>query len=494
MTTAELGVYSQGFAVFRQMMAAVPASARVPVFMNAASEVASYVAKGLNRVVAADELHDIATAHGIDDTDAVQMIIARAFDRIEEPEQVPDDIGEEQGVNGHDKKPAIRQPIFRYAPRPFTEIPARQWLHAKHYVRKHVVMTVAPGGFGKSSLLLCNALEMVTGRGLIGPAPIERVRCCYWNAEEPEIDEIERRIAALCLTHKIDPETLRGELFLGPKISQDDWRFASVDRRGNIIRNEQLIKLISEYVIDNAIGCLMLDPMVQFHHLPEIDTGCMEYLIKDVMQPIAIYTNACIEFSHHTRKSGQGFNGEITADDGRGAGAAVAASRSVRVLNRMSREEAQKAKIGDETRKLFLRVSRDKTNMAPPTKAKWIRLVSVDIGNGDHVQAADTWKYPQPFDDVAVEDMHFMRDVVRKQSYRTSARSPDWVGYPLMQHLGLSDNTADRSKVSAILRTWFETGVLATETRKDEARREKEFVIPGSWKDEEAEALQPQLF
>jgi hypothetical protein len=493
-TTADLGQYATGFTEFRKLLSAVPQESRPQIFQNAAVEAASYVSKGLNRAIAADELNDIAQEYGLDDVDFVQLIISDAFAKVQDPDRVPDEI-EEPKVNGHDKKaPSIIQPLFRYEPRPFNELAPRKWLHAKHYVRRHVVMTVAPGGYGKSSLLLVNAIEMVIGRGIIGPNPIERVRVCYWNAEEPETEEIYRRIAAICIAHSINPEDLRGELFLGPKISSDDWRFAGMDRYGKIIRNEALIKLIIEYVLDNQIGCLMLDPMVQFHKLPEIDTGCMEALVKDIMQPIAIATNACVELSHHTRKGSHGFNGEITADDGRGAGAAVAASRSARVLNRMTKEEAQTAKIDEEQRKLYLRVNRDKANMAPPTKAKWMRLVSVDIGNGDHVQAAAPWAFPQPFDDVSVETMHFMRAEVGKQSYRTTARSPDWVGYPLMQHLGLDrDNTADRSRTSQILKTWFETGVLAVETRKDEARRDKGFVIPGKWRDEEAEALQPSM-
>jgi AAA domain len=488
-SAADLGKFSLSFAEFRKLLAAVPQEARTSIFNEAATEAASYVSQGLDRALAADELADIAIAYGLDDPDEVTWIISQAFEQIERvPKPEPE-------TNGHDKhSPKVRQPLFPYEPQPFKDIAPRQWLHARHYVRRHVVMTVAPGGYGKSSLLLANAIEMVIGRGLIGPQPLERVRVCYWNAEEPEAEEIYRRIAALCLAHSINPEDLRGELFLGPKISTDEWRFARVDRYGKIIRNEDLIKLVTEYVADNHIACLMLDPMVQFHHLPEIDTMCMEYLVKDIMQPIAISTNCCIEFSHHTRKGGQGFNGEITADDGRGAGAAVAASRSARVLNRMSKEEAQSAKIDEEQRKLYLRVQRDKTNMAPPTKARWIRLTSVDIGNGDHVQAAIAWKFPQPFDDVTVEDIHFMREQVRRQSYLSSPRSPNWVGYALMEHLGFDkDNRGDRGRTSAILKMWFENGALAVETRKDEARRDKEFVIPGTWRDEEAEALQPSL-
>ena len=52
---------------------------RLTIFANAAAEVASYVAKGLDKVVAADELVDMAISCGLDNADAVQAAIADAF-------------------------------------------------------------------------------------------------------------------------------------------------------------------------------------------------------------------------------------------------------------------------------------------------------------------------------------------------------------------------------------------------------------------------------
>jgi hypothetical protein len=394
----------------------------------------------------------------------------------------------------------IPEPLFGYRARPFKQIPPRQWMHAKHYIRRHVVMTVAPGGYGKSSLLLLNAIELATGRGLIGPAPRERVRTAYWNAEEAEPEEIERRIAAICVAHHIDPQELEGWLFLGLKVSGDEFRFAGL-QDGKIAPNTALIDKITAFIIKHEIGVLILDPMVQFHRLEEINTAAMESLVKDVLQPIAYATNCCIELSHHTRKS-SGFagNAEITADDSRGAGAAINAARSVRVLNRMSKVEAETHGVKDENRRLHLRISRDKTNMAPPGKARWMLLASIDIGNetatlpADNVQAAMPWNYPKAFDGVTVETMHFMRAQVSKQSYRKDVRSPEWVGKPLLEHLGLNaDDKGARARVRAILDAWFGNGVLALEQRHDGNRHMREYVIPGNWKDMEAEALQPSF-
>jgi len=127
--------------------------------------------------------------------------------------------------------------LHAYAPRPFAQIPRRQWLHAGHYIRQQVVMTVAPGGYGKTTLLITNAVEMCTGLGLLGSAPPGgALRVAYWNAEDPE-DEVERRVAATCLRHNIDPEALRGQLFLGSRITGRR-RLASLDRAGNVAFDE----------------------------------------------------------------------------------------------------------------------------------------------------------------------------------------------------------------------------------------------------------------
>jgi hypothetical protein len=79
MSDDELGRFSEGFAMWRQILGAVAPDDRLKIFANAASEVAGYVAKGLDKVAAADELTDMAIGCGLDDTDAVQATIVEAF-------------------------------------------------------------------------------------------------------------------------------------------------------------------------------------------------------------------------------------------------------------------------------------------------------------------------------------------------------------------------------------------------------------------------------
>jgi hypothetical protein len=403
-----------------------------------------------------------------------------------------------------DEKPATSSlSLLRpYIARPFSQIPRRQWLHGGHYIRRQVVMTVAPGGYGKTSLIICNAIEMSTARGLIGPAPLAPLRVAYWNAEDDD-DEVERRIAAVCIRYGIDPNCLEKQLFLGSRITGSQ-RIAMLDRRGNVMFDQKLLAEVTKFIGDNRIDCAIFDPLIAFHKVPEGDNTSMEQVIKEGFEPIAIKTNSCVELSQHTRKSTQANHGELTADDSRGAGAIVNAARSVRILNRMSKEEAEMPQIEPEERRHYLRVGRDKTNLAPPGKASWVHLISMDLPNsdgmlpGDKVQAAEPWNYPQPFDGVTPDDMRWAREEVRRNPYRTAANSPAWFGYAVAKRLGIyigdpgmvrdQSEKGNRKRVTTIIKTWVDRGVLSKETREDGAqRKEFEFFIPGNWNEGETE-------
>jgi AAA domain len=87
---SDLGQFSEGFGSWRQILSTVPPDDRLRIFANAAADVATYVGKGLDKMVAADELADIAIACGLDDADAVQATIAEAFKNGRDPEPPQD--------------------------------------------------------------------------------------------------------------------------------------------------------------------------------------------------------------------------------------------------------------------------------------------------------------------------------------------------------------------------------------------------------------------
>jgi hypothetical protein len=121
------------------------------------------------------------------------------------------------GTQSRSGSNTIEAPNFRnIAPfvwRPPSEIPRRQWVYGNHLIRGFVSATIAPGGTGKSSMALLDAIAMATGRNLTGHQPHGRYRVLYWNGEDP-LEELERRIAAICLHYGICSADIGERLYI----------------------------------------------------------------------------------------------------------------------------------------------------------------------------------------------------------------------------------------------------------------------------------------
>ena len=217
---------------------------------------------------------------------------------------------------------------------------------------------------------------MASGRKLLGQAaPAGGLRVWYWNGEDP-LEEIERRVAAILLHYQVDPAEIAGRLFLN---SGRDCEIvvASATRAGTVVA-EPVVAAMTSTITANGIDVVILDPFVTTHAVVENDNGAVALVCKTFAR-IADETETAIELIHHVRKTG---GAEVTVEDGRGAGAMLSAVRSARVLNPMTKEEADKA--GVDKARSFFRVDNGKANMAPPPDAsEWFRLVPVALGNGD---------------------------------------------------------------------------------------------------------------
>jgi hypothetical protein len=469
---AELGRFAEGFASWRRVLAGVPPTARLTVFENAANDVAQYIAKGLDRVTASDELYDIAVTNNVaeGDDDVVQGVIARAFYDIE-AEHVLDDIPEvDHGTNGKgngkDSGPHAQAYVL---PDPAL-IPPRRWFYGKHYMAGVVTGTVAPGGFGKTSLSLFEALEM-TKLGL---------RVWYISGEDDR-DELDRRIAAYVQRHGLAPMQIAGSLFIDDKMSFP-LKIAKMGKGGAAV-NENELAAFEAAIIADRIDVVILDPFVSFHSIPENDTGGMDIVVKRLGE-IAMRRKCCIEISHHVRKPATGQT-EITVYDARGAGAIVNAVRSCRVLNQMNMVEAQQAKIDLDKRWSYIRVDPGKRNMAPPDKAHWRKLSGIKIANGDDVGVIERWEYPKVFAEVTPDDFDWVRGLVLAKDYRTDSRSEQWLGHEVARKFERKPiktsptlySEGDRKWLNLILKGW-EGKAFKREKRDDEHRHEREYYVP----------------
>jgi hypothetical protein len=119
--------------------------------------------------------------------------------------QAEEEINAEADARGREAPSgqALDRAIIRATPFSWidpVQIPKREWLYGRHLIRRFPSATIAPGGFGKSSLIVTEALAMVTGRPLLGDQPAGRLRVWQINLEDPE-DELQRRVAAAALHH-----------------------------------------------------------------------------------------------------------------------------------------------------------------------------------------------------------------------------------------------------------------------------------------------------
>ena len=277
-------------------------------------------------------------------------------------------------------------PFRRFDP---ATLPAREWLYGGHYQRGIVTATVGPGGGGKSSLNLVELIAICTGRPLLGEQPVMRCRAWYHNAED-DIDEIYRRIAAVCQHYEIDQDELEGWLFVTSGITMPIK--IAVTRAGAVQVDKATTAAIIRTITDNEIGVASFDPLVAHHAAIENATGDMDLVIREFAR-IANATDCAIEIVHHTRKPAPGQE-ELGIVDSRGAGAIINAVRSARVLNTMSKSEADGAGVDDVDRQLHFRIDRGKANMAPPTAARWYKFIGVELPNGDNVGVATHWVFP----------------------------------------------------------------------------------------------------
>jgi AAA domain len=111
-------------------------------------------------------------------------------------------------------------------------IPPRQWLHAGHYIRGYLSATFGPGGLGKTSLQLIEAVGMACGCDLLrGLRDLAKLRVSYWNLEDPK-DELDRRIAAILIIYEISPEEIGDRLFVNCDMALV---IAKADRDGAVV-------------------------------------------------------------------------------------------------------------------------------------------------------------------------------------------------------------------------------------------------------------------
>lgn len=352
-------------------------------------------------------------------------------------------------------------------------IPTRQFLYGNHYIRKFASVTVAPGGLGKSTLVLAECIAMATGRAILGIRPHGICKVVYFNAEDPK-DEIDRRVLAICQHHNIPQHELVGQLFTAS--GRDQELILSKGDAGDII--EPVFELMERFAEAEHIDVFAFDPLANMTEAPETNDAFRR--LGKRLSLMADRLNASVELVHHTRKLN---GGEASVEDSRGGSALIGAVRAGRALNPMTPEEA--AKAGLETHIDHFRIeAAGKNNLSRSAPhSTWFNRVSVDLPNGDSVASLETWNWPDAFDGVSQQDAYRVWGLVSTANPqpRYSSQSTQWVGKIVAEVLGLDlEDKNHRARVNTMIGTWLKTGVLAVEEVEDSRQgRPVKVVVAG---------------
>lgn len=355
-------------------------------------------------------------------------------------------------------------------------IAPREWVYDTHLIRKFVSLTVSPGGLGKSSLALVEALSLVTGRALLKDAVLHEgpLRVWYWNGEDPQ-QETERRVMAACKHYGISADAIGGRLFTDS--GRDTPLVLGELDKGQIIINDDLFVEIEDAMIRDKIDVFMADPFVSAHRLGENDNNAIDALIKRLGR-LSDRTNSAVEIVHHVRKPSSA-DAVTDVNDARGASALIGGVRSARVLNVMPEDIAGPAGISSDVIKRYFSVSDGKANMSPKAgEARWRYLESICLDNQTDTRKADNvgvvTYYELPREARLTADLSRAEDemrlilstddTVRHWSGKGRGTKPkNWLGHRILDALKIHDGDHDAA-VQRLITGWISDGTVVTRT------------------------------
>ena len=456
---------------------------------NVVRLVASYVSRGLSDT----EIHALTDrltlpGYAVEDTRReVQQAIdgARAKGWTPEPDPIQQKMDVQVPTFDAPKPVAVPadQPTW---PTPIEDfnplnLPKRQWIYGRTYIRDYVSLTASAGGIGKTSLTMVEAVSIATGRALLKETVHERTKVWVISLEDPRSEGL-LRLAAIMQHYNIKHEDLAGWLFLD---GEDDIRITlAAETREGVTENDALLEYMINKVKQLGIGVVIMDPLIGAHQVNENSNMAVQVVVA-MLRRLARETGASVHPVHHIRKG----NGEDAGVDSvRGANALIGAARAARVLNKVSEEQAEKLGLEGDAAKGLFRIDDAKANLAAPSdKATYMQTIGVQIANGEYIAVVVPVTLPDAFEGVTAEAAMKVQRAVGKaaeaEPMRESSQAKAWVGHLIGEMLGIdTTEKAGKGRVALIIKQWIKTDVLRVDKVEDgRTGRDVPVVVVGTW-------------
>ena len=344
-----------------------------------------------------------------------------------------------------------------------SKIARRSFLYGTHLIEKYVSATIAQGGGSKTTVLLTDAIALASNKTLIGNAPKYQCNAWHYNLEDP-IDELQRRVIAICQRYDVPVSDIKDRLFLDSARTR---KLVVAEKVGNIVVATPDVDAVINEIKKHDIKLFSVDPFVKAHHADENDNKQIDAVL-DQFARIANETGCAVELAHHVRKPATGQNtahGDI--NQARGASAISGAVRAARTISVMTDKEAEAVGIPTDMKNWYIRIDDAKGNMSPPaSKAVWLQRESILLDNGDEFEPGDSvgviaaWTPPDAFDGISPERARDLLNAIErglKDGVRYSKnKGKRWGGNVLVD--GVLE--VDENKAKIIIKTWIHSGVL----------------------------------
>lgn len=193
-----------------------------------------------------------------------------------------------------------------------------------------VGIVAAPGGTGKSFLLLEIAMSVALGVTLIPGLTVNYAGYVRVLNFEERLQALKNRLIWICRYFGVD---FPSDRLLVSSLSNCTLRL--VDRNGNV--NREYVSFLKKQA--EGMSLLILDPLRMCHFADENDAGAMSALVQ-VLKDIGEETDAGVLVAHHSSKSSI-LNGQGNVQQSvRGSSALVDAARLVITLSRPKNGES----------------------------------------------------------------------------------------------------------------------------------------------------------
>jgi AAA domain len=350
------------------------------------------------------------------------------------------------------------------------KIPPRGWLLGVSFCHKFPSGLIGEGGAGKTAIRYAQYVAVATAKPITEEYIHLRCRVLIVCLED-DLNEVERRIGAAMLHHRINREVLKGWLlYCAPK----GLKLLQTDPHGGSAIGELYTELMT-IVRARDIDLVSIDPFVKAHGVPENDNNLIDQVCI-MLADIAEKHNCAIDLISHARK-GQATPGD--AERERGASSKKDAGRLMRTATGMSEAEAETFGISVDERKSLIRIDDAKVNLTPcSADPMWFKLVGVPLGNhtaeypsGDNVQAAKRWFPPDNFA-VNTNVLNAIIDEIDRglengQRYSNANNATARAAWKvIVRHI---DRTEKQAR--AMVNTWVKTKVLIAADYDDPVER-----------------------